>query len=48
MNKENEKKNPADLYPGVDLNIADDDKVKEKLEKERIKTLDSNPRDGKP
>ena len=33
-------------YPGVALDSADDEKVTERLVKERTKTLDDTPRDN--
>ena len=33
-----------ELYPGVDIDSADDNKVTECLERERTKTLNDNPR----
>lgn len=34
----------VDEYPGVAINIADNDKVTDTLVKERTKTLNNNPR----
>ena len=42
--KKTEKLNPADEYSGVAANEADDGKVTTKLEKERTRTLNNNPR----
>lgn len=33
-------------YPGVAINKSDNDKVSEKLEKERTETLNNNPRNN--
>lgn len=40
-----ENKTPAvDNLPGVEINVADGDKVDKKLVKERTQTLNNNPR----
>lgn len=36
----------ADIYPGVDVDIADNEKVSKKLEKNDVKELNNNPRDN--
>lgn len=38
---------PADEYPGVAINKADDNKETEKEVKERTETLNNNPRNHK-
>ena len=52
--KENKTKNvsqtvdnhAANIFPGVSVDIADDEKVSNKLVKERTKTLNNNPRNN--
>lgn len=52
--KENKTKNAsqtvdnhaANTFPGVSVDIADDEKVSNKLVKERTKTLNNNPRNN--
>ena len=52
--KENKNKNvsqtvdnhAANIFPGVSVDIADDEKVSNKLVKERTKTLNNNPRNN--
>ncbi len=46
MKTEKETKKAADIYPGADINVADNEKVTERLERERTKTLNNNPRDN--
>lgn len=48
MSEKDLKKVAEDVaeYPGAALDSADDEKVKERLVKERTKTLDDNPRDN--
>lgn len=36
----------ANTFPGVSVDIADDEKVSNKLVKERTKTLNNNPRNN--
>lgn len=43
MNDENKTKS-IDTMPGVEINVADNDKVNKELVKERTKTLNNNPR----
>lgn len=46
MNKNKDKKENANLYPGVAANFADDCKHSDKLVKEGVKDLNNNPRNG--
>ena len=43
-NTSDNKQKPVDTYPGVAINVGDDDKVSERLVDERTKTQNNNPR----
>lgn len=45
--KRTPKDKASEKYPGVAVNIGDDEKVNESLEKERTCTLNNNPRNNK-